>query len=59
MRMPALAIIGQIRAIGEVCPRDYWLPEERKAFADAIYEAAGNIEQAISKRQRLPKGDAA
>ncbi len=59
MRLPALAIIGQLRAIGEVCPEDYWLPEERQAFADAIYEAAGNIEQAISKRRRRPKGDAA
>jgi hypothetical protein len=58
--MPALAIIGQLRALNEVCPQDYWLPEERQAFANAIYEAAGNIEQALSEHQRRrPKGGAA
>lgn len=60
MRMPALAIIGQLRAIAKVCPQEYWLPEELLAFADALSEAAASVEQALATTVHLPKkGDAA
>ncbi|RXG85351.1 hypothetical protein EAS61_36485 [Bradyrhizobium zhanjiangense] len=47
----ALAIIGQLRAIGEAATQVHWRTEELQAMSDLLHEAAGNVEQAISRRQ--------
>ncbi|WGR67832.1 MULTISPECIES: hypothetical protein [unclassified Bradyrhizobium] len=47
----ALAIIGQLRAISEATSQVHWRAEELQAMSSLLHQAAGNVEQAISRRQ--------
>jgi hypothetical protein len=46
----ALAIIGQLRAIGDAATQVHWRTDELQAMADLLYRATGNVERNIANR---------
>jgi hypothetical protein len=60
MNRMALAIIGQLEAIGGAVRQDDWRADELAAFLNVLYEAAGNVQMRLAhnRRHHLPDGDA-
>jgi hypothetical protein len=61
MNPMALAIIGQLEAIGGAVRQDDWSADELHAFLNLFYEAAGNCQLRLEHKRRhgLRNGGAA